>query len=354
MKKFYSLIMVIALTTLVSYGQHVLILAADAADADVLAIQTAVEGAWAGITTEIVDPAGIGDWDQAAWDGYDACVMTENGGSTSHGRFAPLGIRTLPFVSLKAYALKKSYPSWNWLTSDAGEWWTQTKDSSQVNYDYTYSGVVVADHPILGDCWDVDEEFVWTTAYNENEGDEAHIQCFDLSKSYADIADAATLIATNKFADDETSSEVNQWLWAVEENDSSKAAVVWGVHHEFLNNATDDFYNILQNALAWVTGNDIPNICVSSIENNKLANFGLNVYPSPASSVTSFEFSLEQPAEVYLMVKDIVGKSVFELNENYSAGDQVVSFNVSGLPSGMYTCQIIANGKYQSRLFMVQ
>jgi len=354
MKKFYSVLFFIAFTTLMSYGQSVLILAADAADADILAIQTAVEGAWTGITSEIVDPAGVTDWDQATWSGYDACVLTESGGSSSHGHFAPIGIRTLPFVCLKAYAIKKSYPSWNWITSDADQWWQQTKDSSQTNYDYTYSGVVVADHPILGDCWDVDEEFVWTTAYNENEGDEAHVQCFDLKMSYADIADNATLIAKNKFAADETGSTVDGWLWAVEENDSSKAGVVWGIHHEFLNNATDDFFKIVQNSLAWVLAHDIPNICVSSIENNRLTDFGLEIYPSPASSFTNIEFNLEQPVDIYLIVRDVVGKTVYEMNESFGAGKQSIHLNVSGLTSGMYNIQLIAGEKYQSKLFMVR
>ncbi|MBA7573580.1 hypothetical protein ES708_15378 [subsurface metagenome] len=356
MKKFYILFLVCVLAISASFGQGekgILILAADAEDADILAIQAAVEES-SGQASEIHDPAAISDWGASIWDDYVACVMTENGGSSSHGNFGPIGIQTLPFVSLKAYAIKKTYPAWSWLTGDADQWWTQTKDSSQVNYDYTYSGVVVAEHPILGECWGVGEEFEWTTVHNENEGDEAHIQCMDIKMSYPAVADAATLVATNKFAADETGSVVDGWLWAVEANDSSQAAVVWGIHHEFLNNATETFFNILQNSLAWVMGEEIPNICVEAINDHKISDFDLRAYPNPATSSTTLEFNLNESADVYLVVRDVIGKTVYEMSGSYSAGNQTIHFDTSDLVTGIYTCQLIVDGKYQSELLMVR
>jgi hypothetical protein len=358
MKKFYSLFLICVLAISASYGQNVVVLAAEAEDADVLAIKAAVDAAWAGITSEIVDPAAIADWDADVWGQYDLCVMTENGGSSSHGNYAPIGIVTVPIVSLKAYAIKKAAPAWSWITSDADQWYQQPKDSSITDppYEEVYSAVVMVDHPIWGGWYTVGDEFQFTTSYNANEGDEAHIQCFDLSKSAdANIVSNSTLLANNKFAEDETSSTVDGWLWAVEESESSKAAVVWGIHHEFLNAATEQFFGIIQNSMAWVLGEEeMPWTKPDAISVNHATDYALTVFPNPVVETATIQFNLESPAAVYFTVHDLVGKTVFELTNNFEQGLQQINFDASDLAPGVYTYQIEVDGVRASDMLVVQ
>jgi len=362
MKKFYSMFLALLLASAMSYAQNVAILASPTEsvfDDNVLAIEGWVQDAWAGVTTELIDVAGIGDWDQATWEQYDAVVMTESGGSSSHGKISPIGVKTCPIVCLKAYAIKKAWPQWNLITQSAGTWFQQTKDSSQINYDYTYSGIVAADHDIFGGYWSVGDEFNWTTLYNENQGDEAHIQCFDLDSSSAPVADAATMIATNKFAVDETSSTVDGWLWVMDEvaDSSYKKTVFWGIHHMYMDNVTDTFRIILQNSLAWILDHEIPNVYVPPIDGldeNELASFDLSIYPNPINSFTTVKFELEQPMNVSLVVRDALGRTVYVQNDMYGAGTQTISLDGSSMAPGIYTCQLVGGGYTQSEMLIIE
>jgi hypothetical protein len=358
MKKFYSLFVVLVLAVSVSFGQKVAVLAADLEDPNVIAIKDAVASAWAGIEASIEDVAGIGDWDEATWGQYDLIVMTENGGSSSGGNYAPVGMVTVPIVSLKAYAIKKAAPAWDLITGDADQWWAETKDSSQVNYDYTYSGVVAVDHPIWGGWYTVGDEFVWTESYNENQGDEAHVQCFDLLKStHPEVVSNATLLATNKFAADETGSDVDGFLWAIEENAYCQAAVIWGVHHEFMTAATDAFFGIIQNSMAWVLGmEEMPwtKPVEQSIAQNHAADFAFKVFPNPVVETATIQFNLDTPANIYLAVNDIVGKTVFEMNDTFNQGAQEIQIDASDLASGVYFVQMNVNDRVASLKLIVE
>ncbi len=361
MKKFYSLFFALVLGSAMSYAQNVAILASpvttepDVYDDNVIKIQGWVEDAWSGITSELINVGGIGDWDQATWEQYDAVVMTESGGSTSHGKISPIGVETCPIVCLKAYAIKKSYPQWNLIGSNA--WWQMAKDSSQLNYDFVYKGVVAVDHPIFGDYWGVGDEFTWTTLYNEDQGDEAHIQCFDLDSSSAPVADAATMIASNKFADDETSSTLNGWLWVMDEvaDSSYKKTVIWGIHHMYMDNATDTFRIILQNSLAWVLDHEIPNVYVPiTISDYSSDIMSLAIYPNPVLAIATVKFNLLQPMGVSTVIRDLTGRIISVKEGYYMAGDQEISIDASMLSSGMYVCQLVGEGCTQSELFAVK
>jgi hypothetical protein len=364
MKKFYSLFLMLVLASAVSHAQNVAILASptDAVfDDNVLKIQGWVDDAWTGITSELIDVAGVGDWDAATWEQYDAVVMTESGGSSSHGKVSPIGVKTCPIVCLKAYAIKKAWPQWNLITGDADRWYQMTKDSSQVDYDFVYKGVVAAEHPIFGGFWGVGDEFTWTTLYDENQGDEAHVQTFDLGMSSAPVAAASTKIATNKFVDTQVAAAtttVDGWLWAMDEvpDSSYKKTVIWGVHHMYMTNTTDTFRIILQNSLAWVLDHDIPNVAPPPIGLNDLIlqDIALSVFPNPVSSTATVQFNLSQPMNLTTIIRDAVGRVVYTQNASYLAGKQQILIDASSITSGVYTCQLVGQGCTQSAMFVVE
>jgi hypothetical protein len=366
MKKFYSLFLMLILATVLGRAQHVAILASpvttepDVYDADVLKIQNWIHTAWTGITDSVFNVASIGDWTESRWAQYDAVVMTESGGSSSHGKVSPIGVKTCPIVCLKAYAIKKAWPQWNLITGDATNWFQMVKDSSQTDYDHVYKGVVAADHSIFGNYWGVGDEFTWTTLYNENQGDEAHVQTFDLSLSSAPVAAASTKIATNKFVDDQVNigtTTVDGWLWAMDEvpDSSYKKTVIWGVHHMYMTNTTDTFRIILQNSLAWVLGHDIPNVKEEvAINDYSQLNLGLSVYPNPVTATSFVKFTLPQPMAVTVIINDALGRVVYTQDGVCQAGKQHLSIDGSSLTSGIYVCQIVGEGCTQSVKFIVK
>ena len=102
----------------------------------------------------------------------------------------------------------------------------------------------------------------WTGGYNTTEGSvlgagEAHVQSMDFKDAVnvqTDIVTNATALAENKYLVDNAAVAANlkTFMWKVEENTMTKRMLVWGVHHDFLEFATPDFYDIVKNALRWV------------------------------------------------------------------------------------------------------
>ncbi len=74
-------------------------------------------------------------------------------------------------------------------------------------------------------------------------------------------------------------------------------------------------------------------------------NIHLSVAPNPASDATAIQFAL--PSEEYLTVKiyDLIGNCVAAIAGGvYSQGEHSLSWNIAGLPSGAYSCQIVTGG----------
>jgi hypothetical protein len=73
-------------------------------------------------------------------------------------------------------------------------------------------------------------------------------------------------------------------------------------------------------------------------------------YPNPFNSVTQIEFTLPTTQRVYLRLYDVLGREVTVLvNEIKTAGEHRVSFDASGLASGVYLCRMEAGNFAQTR-----
>ncbi|MBL8006428.1 MAG: choice-of-anchor J domain-containing protein [Ignavibacteria bacterium] len=81
---------------------------------------------------------------------------------------------------------------------------------------------------------------------------------------------------------------------------------------------------------------------ISNYNNEIPASFNLKQnYPNPFNPTTNINFSLPKSGLVTLKVYDMVGKEVATLvNEVKSAGNYIVGFNASNLPSGAYFYRI--------------
>ncbi|HSD63156.1 MAG TPA: M28 family peptidase [Ignavibacteriaceae bacterium] len=75
---------------------------------------------------------------------------------------------------------------------------------------------------------------------------------------------------------------------------------------------------------------------------NRTAQFVLEQnYPNPFNPSTKISFSIPQSSNVKIAVYNLVGEQVTVLlNGNMEAGNHVINFNASDLPSGVYLCRI--------------
>ena len=76
----------------------------------------------------------------------------------------------------------------------------------------------------------------------------------------------------------------------------------------------------------------------------------LTNYPNPFNSATQIEFTLPATQRVSLRLYDVLGREVAVLmNEIQAAGLHRLTFDASGLPSGVYLCRLEAGEMMQTR-----
>ena len=73
-------------------------------------------------------------------------------------------------------------------------------------------------------------------------------------------------------------------------------------------------------------------------------------YPNPFNSTTQIEFTLPSTQRVTLRLYDVLGREVaVMMNEIQTAGQHRLTFDASGLPSGVYLCRLEAGEMMQTR-----
>jgi len=101
------------------------------------------------------------------------------------------------------------------------------------------------------------------------------------------------------------------------------------------------------NSAGTAYGNCISFIAQSTLginENTPLAK-DFNIYPNPASVFTTFSFQVESSECIVLTIVNMKGQVVYRHDlGNFSQGENQVELDLSGIPSGMYHCQLTNNG----------
>jgi hypothetical protein len=70
---------------------------------------------------------------------------------------------------------------------------------------------------------------------------------------------------------------------------------------------------------------------------------GFSVYPNPVTDLANVSFVMETPQEAFLRVYDMMGKVVLQTEpKHYSAGQQLIPFERSGLDAGIYFFSLVA------------
>lgn len=78
--------------------------------------------------------------------------------------------------------------------------------------------------------------------------------------------------------------------------------------------------------------------------NNQNSILNLSISPNPIQDQGSIMFDLPEPAKISLLFHDISGRQVYEYfpNNKYDKGSQMLTINLSELPTGIFTCELKA------------
>jgi hypothetical protein len=332
-KKFYTmrklyLFFFAVLFVAVAYAQdYKVVIVSNSLPADDAIIQKfmdEIEG-MEGYTAEHLPLANIAT---ATWTNWDACIITENGGSSNMQAFGDAGW-PLPVVHLKSYSLYKgTHPilaEANFVSSDK---------SADLMPGIT--DLKVKDNADILSCWEVDDVVTWTDGFNTTIGTgagEAHVQGFNLSAAdnpSTEVAAASSVLAETPM---EPALSIPTFMWKVEENSVTKRVVAWGIHHDFLENATDDFYTIIKNSVMWVLKKEADISCgVSGYKDLTSANF--QVYPNPVANKLNIN-SAGLINSVNLI--DITGKTIMKIQD---VNNQHLQIDMSKLSRGLYVIHL--------------
>ena len=273
----------------------------------------------------------VNDLPTATYTDYDAILLTENGGSSLYAAYSTAGW-PLPSVILKCYML---YQGSNPLFTQNADDWLATDKSTDLFPDI--NKLIVKNNDDVLKCYAIDSVVTWTEGYNTTIGTgagEAHVQAYNLkdATANADVASAATVLADDKYMVDQ-SMPLTSFMWKVEENALTKRLVTWGVHHDFLEHATDDFWSIIKYSVMWVLDQEIT--CPGGETGfREISTANIQVYPNPVSS----RLNINSAGLINTInLVDVTGKSIMKIND---VNAQHYQIDMSRLSKGLYVIQL--------------
>ncbi|MCK5137438.1 MAG: T9SS type A sorting domain-containing protein [Bacteroidales bacterium] len=353
MKKFYSSLFVLALFTSVGMTQDVkkvlVMVGSELADSAKLGVKNPVDA--------IKSINGI-DWEFdyiikdsietfTDFTSYDLAFVTENPGSVQAAHWGTSGVKALPTLNYKAWAIRLSRTHWPLVDNLNSEdnWYTYKLPNTDVHAETNIK--VIEDHAILADLGvAAGDTFSLSSQVAAEWLGKITVQTFNITDD-ADIVTNATAVATSTIAVDSARAAVNI-LYAIDENPSSKKHVVLGTAQQYLEYPTEEMAKLTTGAVKWLLDIGV------GISNNRLADFNTSVYPNPANQTATVQFNVKQSATVDIVVMSVLGQTVHQHANSYSQGIQNELIDVSGFAPGLYFVEVQMNGQQQVQKLLVK
>lgn len=187
------------------------------------------------------------------------------------------------------------------------------------------------EHPIFED--------VPNPFYTVSEG----IDLYDVNFSFWNGATPfdGTRLATIELSEEEPHTTIGEWT-----QEEGIVLFASGVAHQYVwegNNVYEqDLHRFTHNVIAYLDANATSNERTSEIPDEIRLHQN---HPNPFNPTTNIAFDLNVNTEVTLTVHDMLGREVATLinGERYNTGQHQVTFDASGLSSGIYIYRIQTN-----------
>lgn len=80
---------------------------------------------------------------------------------------------------------------------------------------------------------------------------------------------------------------------------------------------------------------------------------GFKMYPNPTSNLVTVEVAMTAEQEVTISIDDLAGRTTMQQNRTMTKGDNMMRFDVSDLPTGMYYVRVKNGDKIEARKLVV-
>lgn len=95
-------------------------------------------------------------------------------------------------------------------------------------------------------------------------------------------------------------------------------------------------------------------LCIATVGFSQKTLTKLSAVPNPFASSTSIQFETTKKQPVFLIIKNVLGKTIFKKTYNSKKGKNSIPFYKNNLKSGMYFYVIQSNNELISKRFVIQ
>lgn len=95
-------------------------------------------------------------------------------------------------------------------------------------------------------------------------------------------------------------------------------------------------------------------LCIATVGFSQKTLTKLSAVPNPFTSSTSIKFETTKKQPIFLIIKNVLGKTVFKKMYNSKKGKNSIPFYKNNLKSGMYFYSIQSNKELISKRFIIQ
>lgn len=95
-------------------------------------------------------------------------------------------------------------------------------------------------------------------------------------------------------------------------------------------------------------------LCFSTVVFSQKTLEKLTAAPNPFSSTTTISYNSTSKQPVFLVIKNVLGKTVFSKTYKAGIGNNKITFNKNNLQSGMYIYAIRSRNEIISKRFVIK
>lgn len=279
---------------------------------------------------------------------YDLAYMTENVSSSYASDWGLKGVKSIPTLCYKSYALLKTNKNWPWIDNinSSNNWWDPTGTIPNTDAISETKVKINANHPILNDLGlTTGGSFSLASKVDASLLGKIAFQTFNITDD-ANIVANATAVGSSDLAE-KSPTLVKNLLYAIEENASSKRTVLLGTAQGYLANPTAEMNRLTTGAVKWLLH------IATGAENMNQASFFISIYPNPSNKTTAIQFAVKRSTTVNIRVADILGQNRYEYSSFFTQGTHQKVINVSDYKKGIYFIAVQIDGCEQTEKMVV-